>query len=89
MPNVMDSMAQGYALGAAIRRDAEARRAAQPAPAPPLVERSPLDQERERLEAVDIVKGYIRAGMCEDARRVALQYFGQKGEDDARELCPN
>lgn len=47
-----------------------------------------LSLERQKLEAIDIVKRYIAAGHCDDARRVAYEFFGTKGAQDATELCP-
>lgn len=48
-----------------------------------------LAAERRRLEAVEIVKGYIAAKRCAEASRVAYEYFGDRGRSDAEALCPN
>lgn len=47
-----------------------------------------LADERRRVEALEIVQRYISAGQCGDAKRVATQYFGERGAHDAEELCP-
>jgi len=46
-----------------------------------------LAVDRRRLESIEIVKGYIAANMCDDARRVANENFGADGIRQVNELC--
>lgn len=83
--STMDSFNQSYARAVAMRREREAQRAAQVQAQAD----ANLAAERRRLEAIEIVKGYIAAKQCADAQRVAAEYFGEKGRADAAELCPS
>ena len=84
--------AEARRAASAEQREADARAAAQQAADRTQAETRSVDQrlaaERQRLEAIEIVKRYIAAGQCADAKRVALEFFGAQGEHDATELCP-
>lgn len=45
--------------------------------------------ERERQDGIEAVRRLIEAGNCVGAISLAKLNFGERGERDARELCPN
>jgi hypothetical protein len=44
--------------------------------------------DRERQESVEAVRRLIDAGNCAEAAALARLNFGERGERDAKELCP-
>ena len=85
-PNIVQdgqrAFGDAYARGQQMQQDQAPARQAQ---AQSAEDRLALD--RRRVESVEVVKGYIASGQCEDARRLAGEYYGARGVADVNALC--